>query len=264
MVTLIQLLKEVSANPKALILSGAPGAGKSSLLEKVKGQALILNIDDYYIDNLKKANVSLDLKNASPEDRSKAAKAMMAANKEFRPLVKKTIEGKENIIFDQTSASYKKTRALKDELEDLGYDVMMAYVFASVEKSLDRNETRFERSKGEDRSLPPAIVFRTWNEVTKNFVPYSELFGNMFVPVVNDKKPFTDKSVEELVKTYLDPYKPTGTKPKTEKEIERSRLQKEKLNQEITDFINSKQTQYIIDNSITKKEARNKIENFFK
>ena len=33
----------------------------------------------YYIDLLKKANVSLDLKNASPEGRSKAAIAMAAS-----------------------------------------------------------------------------------------------------------------------------------------------------------------------------------------
>ena len=32
MISLVQLLKEVQGNPKALILAGAPGAGKSSVL----------------------------------------------------------------------------------------------------------------------------------------------------------------------------------------------------------------------------------------
>jgi hypothetical protein len=33
---------------------------------------------------LKQANVTLDLKNATPEERSEQAKAMAAANKEFK------------------------------------------------------------------------------------------------------------------------------------------------------------------------------------
>lgn len=263
MVSLFQILTEVSNQPKALILGGAPGAGKSSLIEKVKGLARILNIDDHYIKNLRKSNVSLDLKNASPEDRSKAAKAMMAANKEFRPLVKDIIEGKENIIFDQTSASYKKVSQLKNELEEMGYDVMMAYVFSSLEKSLDRNETRYQRSEGEDRSLPPAIVLRTWNDVTKNFLPYKRLFGDDFIGVVNDKKPFTENSLEDIIEKYLTPYKPKGTKEKTEKQIERARRQKEETNKEIKSLIDSKFTQYVIDNTVGKKEARTVINKFF-
>jgi hypothetical protein len=64
---------------------------------------------------------------------------------------------------------------------------MMVYVFASLEKALDRNETRFQRSQGEDRSLSPAIVLRTWNNITQNYDLYKNEFGNDFVSVVNDK-----------------------------------------------------------------------------
>ena len=161
------LTEDTPVNPKALILAGAPGAGKSSFIEGVK-DALILNVDDYYIRNLKDLGVSLDLKNADAEDRSKAAKAMAAANKEFRPMTREIILGKKNFILDGTAASSRPTLQMKEELEELGYEVMMVYVFASLEKSLDRNETRFQRSQGEDRSLPPAIVMRTWMNVTKS------------------------------------------------------------------------------------------------
>ena len=67
---------------------------------------------------------------------------------------------------------------IKNTLENAGYNVLMVYVYSSLEKSLRKNEDRFERSKGEDRSLMPGIVLQTWANVTKNFIPYLNLFGN--------------------------------------------------------------------------------------
>jgi predicted kinase len=61
MYKLRDIILEQSVNPKALILAGSPGAGKSSFIEGVK-DALILNVDDFYMRNLKDLNVSLDLK----------------------------------------------------------------------------------------------------------------------------------------------------------------------------------------------------------
>ena len=53
----------------------------------------------------------------------------------------------------------------------------MVYVFASLEKALDRNETRFQRSQGKDRSLLPSLVLRTWNSVTQNYDFFKKEFG---------------------------------------------------------------------------------------
>ena len=265
MIKLRQIILEQSTNPKALILAGSPGAGKSSFIEGVKN-ALILNVDEYFMRNLKNADVSLDLKNASPQDRSDAAKAMASANKEFRGITKDIILGKKNFILDGTAASTKQTLELKNQLDKLGYDVLMVYVFASLEKALDRNETRFERSKGKDRSLAPAIVMRTWNSVTQNFDTYQKAFGKDFISVVNDKsleKGESQKALEDLVKKYIDPYKPTGTKPKTDKEKARSDKSREELNQQINSFINSDKIEDIKDSSVSKKEAKQEVKRFF-
>ena len=113
MIKLYDLLMEQVNRPKAIILAGAPGAGKGYILSGLDlGNMPVLNVDNTYIDNLKKANVSLDLKNASPEERSKAAIAMADANKQFKGKVKDTIEGRESFILDGTAASVKKTQEL--------------------------------------------------------------------------------------------------------------------------------------------------------
>ena len=265
MIKLRHIILEQSTNPKALILAGSPGAGKSSFIEGVK-DAIILNVDDYYMRNLKDLNVSLDLKNANAEDRSKAAQAMAAANKEFRPMTREIILGKKNFILDGTAASSGPTLKLKAELEELGYDVLMVYVFASLEKALDRNDTRFDRSGGKDRSLAPAIVLRTWNNITQNYELYQKEFGNNFVSVVNDKaleKGEPMKSLEDLVDKYLTPYAPTDTKPKTDKQKEKSAASKAELEKQINDFVNSDKIEDIKASSVSKDEAKSRVNQFF-
>jgi len=265
MYKLRDIILEQSVNPKALILAGSPGAGKSSFIEGVKN-ALILNVDDFYMRNLKDLNVSLDLKNANAEDRSKAAQAMAAANKEFRPMTREIILGKKNFILDGTAASSGPTLKLKAELEELGYDVLMVYVFASLEKALERNDTRFDRSGGKDRSLAPAIVLRTWNNITQNYELYQKEFGDNFVSVVNDKaleKGESMKSLEDLIDKYLTPYAPTDTKPKTDKQQARSDASKAELEKQINDFVESDKVEDIKSNSVSKDEAKSRVKQFF-
>ena len=68
MIKLKDLLLEIQGRPKALILAGAPGAGKGYILRGLDlGGLTTFNIDNAFIDMLRKANVSLDLKNATPE-----------------------------------------------------------------------------------------------------------------------------------------------------------------------------------------------------
>ena len=263
MISLVKLLKEATSTPKAVILAGAPGAGKGSILGKLDlGGLKVLNIDNIYIQNLKKANVSLDLKNATPEERSESAKAMAAANKEFKGEVQDTIEGKESFILDGTAASVKQTTELKSELEEAGYKVFMLYVYTDLERSLRQNEKRFEKSGGEDRSLAPAIVMRTWLGVTKNYQPYQEMFGNNFVSVANTLEDEKLKDVEDVIKKYLTPYKPTGTKPKTPAQKARSDKQKAEVNAQIQALLNDDGVKDIIDNSVSKEEAQSKLKQF--
>ena len=262
MISLVKILKEAIGNPKAIILAGAPGAGKGYVLRGLDLEGIkVLNLDNNYIANLKKANVSLDLKNATPDERSKGAKAMADANKEFKGDIAATIEGKESFILDGTAASFNNTVKLKDELEEAGYEVFMLYVYTDLERSLSQNQDRFEKSDGKDRSLAPAIVLRTWMGVSKNYEAYKNLFGNNFVLVANTLEDKMD-DLEAIIDKYLTPFKPTGTKEKTPAQQARSDKQYAEMKTDIQQLLGSEFVESIMLNSVSKEEAQAKIKSF--
>jgi adenylate kinase family enzyme len=263
MISLIELLKEVQGSPKAIILAGAPGAGKGFVLKGLDlGSLKVLNIDNIYIEKLKQANVSLDLKNATPEERSAQAQEMAAANKEFKGEVAATIEGKGSFILDGTASSVNQTTTLKSELEEAGYDVFMLYVYTDLERSLKQNQDRFEKSGGEDRSLAPAIVLRTWAGVTKNYETYKNMFGNNFVSVANTLEDEKLGDLDAIIDKYLKPFTPKDTKPKDAKAQARSDKAKEALNQEVNALLKDEAVADIVNNSVSKEEAQSKIKQF--
>ena len=256
------LLKEATDAPKAIILAGAPGAGKGYILKGLDlGGLKVMNIDSIFVDMLKQANVSLDLKNATPEERSQQAKSMAQANKEFKGDIAATIEGKESFILDGTAASFNNTVKLKDELEEAGYEVFMLYVYTDLERSLSQNQDRFKKSDGEDRSLAPAIVLRTWMGVSKNYEAYKNLFGNNFVLVANTLEDKMD-DLEAIIDKYLTPFKPTGTKEKTPAQQVRSDKQYAEMKTDIQQLLGSEFVESIMLNSVSKEEAQAKIKSF--
>ena len=55
MISLVQILKEAMGTPKAIILAGAPGAGKGYILRGLDLSNLkVLNLDNRYMSLLKK------------------------------------------------------------------------------------------------------------------------------------------------------------------------------------------------------------------
>lgn len=264
MISLVQLLKEAQGNPKAIILAGAPGAGKGYILRGLDlGGLKTMNVDDIYVPLLKKANVSLDLKNATPEERSEQAKQMAAANKQFKGELEQVIVGKESFILDGTAASFKKTAELKSELEEAGYDVFMLYVYTDLERSLKQNQDRFEKSSGEDRSLSPSIVMRTWASVTKNYKPYRDLFdGNNFALVANTLEGDKLKNLEDIISKYLTPFKPTNTKPKTPAQQQKAKERKAKEEEEIKSLLDDEFVKDITSDGLSKEEAQMKLKQF--
>ena len=266
MISLMQLLKEVQGRPVAILLAGAPGAGKGSVLADLDLSGLkTLNLDDTIAALSKTDGFTLNQKAADAEDRSKFMKAMAAATKKLKgEQIPQAIANKESFILDGTSASKNQTIKLVNELKEAGYEVMMLYVYTDLETSLKRNQERFEKSGGEDRSLLPGSVLSAWKGVTQNFEDYQNLFGDNFVSVANTGDSETMKDIENILKTYVDPFKVKDGRQKTEKELARSKAQKAKLNQDIQDILQSDQIQNIINSSVSKEEAQSKINAFIK
>ena len=262
MISLVQLLREAQGSPKAVILAGAPGAGKGYILRGLDlGGLKVMNVDDIFVPLLKKANVTLDLKNATPEERSEQAKQMAAANKQFKGEMEQIISGKDSFILDGTSASYNTTVKLKDQLDTAGYEVFMLYVYTDLERSLSQNQDRYEKSDGKDRSLAPAIVMRTWKSVTDNLPKYADLFGSNFVAVANT---LDDRmqDIDKIIDKYLKPFTPTGTKPKTPAQIEKSKIQKAKDKEEIQAMLSDDFIYDVIEYTMSKEEAQMRLKQF--
>jgi adenylate kinase family enzyme len=263
-VKLYTLLKEIVGKPKAIILAGAPGAGKGYILRGLDlGGLKVLNVDDIYVPMLKKSNITLDLKNATPEERSGQAKAMAAANKEFKGNVDSTIEGKESFILDGTAASYNETSKLKIELEEAGYSVFMLYVYTDLQRSLSQNQDRYSKSDGKDRSLAPAIVMRTWKSVTDNLPKYADLFGFNFVAVANT---LDDRmqDIDKIIDKYLTPFKPEETKPKTPAQQKSSDERKAQDKEEIQIMLSDDFIYDVIEYTMSKEEAQMRLEKFLR
>jgi hypothetical protein len=168
------------------------------------------------------------------------------------------------VIFTDSGsgASYRQTSKLKTELEEVGYEVFMLYVYTDLERSLKQNQDRYEKSDGKDRSLAPGIVMKTWKDVTQNFKPYQDLFGSNFTSVANTLEDQEISNLEKITNTYLVPFTPKGTKPKTPKEQARSDARKAKDAEEIKAMLDDKFIQNIVTNSVSKEEAQSKIQSF--
>ncbi len=255
MISLSQILEEVKNPPKALILAGAPGAGKGFILKGIDlSKYKVYNLDNEFINLLNQSNISLDLKNLDKEKRSEAAKLMAQAyNKLKNEQIPKAIENKESFILDGTASSENQTLLLKKELEEKGYKVYMLYVYADLELALKQNQDRFEKSGGKDRSLQPSIVMRTWNKVTSNYPKYREMFGSNLITVSNTGDKPSLKDLDIISSKYIKPFSHSDAVQKTDPE---------KLKQfydEVKELLSSDKIQDIINSSVSREEAQKQI-----
>tara|TARA_B100000900_G_scaffold161236_1_gene136909 strand:- start:3353 stop:4597 length:1245 start_codon:yes stop_codon:yes gene_type:complete len=164
---------------KAVFLAGGPGSGKSTVVNRLGLTALglkMVNTDRAFENGLKKAGLSLDLRNLDAVVRDPIrAKAKALTGK----AMENYIMGRLGMIFDTTSAKDTKIKSYKKMLDALGYEYKMVYVNASLENAQARNAKRA-------RKLPPEIVKNDWDAAQKNVKTYRSIFGKNFVEIRND------------------------------------------------------------------------------
>ena len=231
MISLVQLLKEVQEQPKAIFLAGPAGSGKSYISSQlIPNIFTIINSDDTYEELLKASGIGLKQKDFTPDQLSQAAKLQAQARKVTSDKLSKSIENKNNIVIDGTGAASGPILKKKQQLEDLGYKTLMLMIYVSPLTSLERNQQR-------DRSLMPGIVLRTWRDVNKNIEIYKQSFGNNFILLNNNPKDSKQKFNSNLLKPFIQSSTAIG-KPKTPEEQAKSDADKAQLNKDIESMVN--------------------------
>ena len=168
MISLVQLLKEAVGDPKAIILAGGAGAGKSYTIKNLLGDL------DEKTGVFTPKGSSTKFKYMNPDVYiEKEDMSLGQAMGKFRDVFQSTQDKKENIIWDTTGANVKNT------LSQLpGYDKFMVMVYTHPIISILQNAKR-------DRKLPLDAVIKTWNSVYGNIADYKKSLGDKFVLVQN-------------------------------------------------------------------------------
>jgi len=247
MISLVQLLKEIQSKPKAIFMAGPAGSGKTTILNQLGLKNFkVINVDDVYEELLKTELGKEDFASMSPEELSRAAKLMGKARVVTREKEKQTLSSSENVVIDGTGAASNPLLKKKEDLEAMGYDTFMILLYVSPMTSLKRNAER-------GRSLPTSAVLKSWEGVVKNIDIYRQAFGNNIVVLNNDPEnadPTFD--VQSIIKAFPQP---TG-REKSPEEVEKSKADKEKTNQEIKSLLDIEREFDTLD------VAKNKVNEF--
>jgi predicted kinase len=231
MISLVQLLKEAQDSPKAIFLAGPAGSGKSYISSQlIPNSFTVINSDDTYEELLKASGIGLKQKDFTPDQLSQASKLQAQARKTTQDKLAQSIENKNNIVIDGTGAASGPVLKKKQQLEDLGYEILMLMIYVSPLTSLERNQER-------ERSLMPGIVLRTWRDVNKNIETYKQAFGNNFILLNNNPKDAKQEFNTDLLEPYVQASKAIG-KPKTPEEQAKSDADKAQLNKDIESMVN--------------------------
>ena len=163
---------------KAFFIAGGPGSGKSFVVRRTTGGLglRVVNSDDAFEHQLKKANLSLKMpaSETEPRDIVRARAKQTTASRKAGYL-----EGRLGIIIDGTGRDYDKISKEATELQQLGYDTYMIYVNTSLDVALERNAMRA-------RTIATPIVTKSWNDVQKNLGKFSQFFRQGLVIVDNN------------------------------------------------------------------------------
>ena len=163
---------------KAFFIAGGPGSGKSFVVRRTTGGLglKVVNSDDAFEAQLKKANLSLKMPASEQEPRDVVrdrAKQTTSARKAGY------IQGRLGVIIDGTGRDFDKISSEAKDLQQLGYETYMIYVNTSLDVAKERNAMR-------PRTIPEPIVTKSWNDVQQNLGKFSGLFRQNFVVVDNN------------------------------------------------------------------------------
>jgi predicted kinase len=215
MISLISLLKEVYGGaPKAIIMTGGAGVGKSTFLNAIEphltSDVKIFNPDTFNPeDDPKKPNISKN----SRIIRTQA--------------IPQAIDAHQSFIYDTTGQNFQETLNVVQAAQAEGYKVMIITLYASPIVSFLRNFSR-------ERKLPKNVVLDNWAKVYKNIEDFSQIPNIEFLLVQTEmtgketnavsafERAFKENALDEYFKEILskDPDRFRSSFRKPESDIE--------------------------------------------
>jgi predicted kinase len=184
---------------KAVFMAGSPGAGKSTIANKLfAGTGLkTLNVDAFW--QLYKA---------------KSKKGNYSRYWElYKDQEKNFLAGRLGLIIDGTAKNPERMAEVKQTLENLGYDTAMVFVNTSLDTSMNRVINR-AKSTGKDagREIDPQFVKDAWEKTQRGLGALQSLFGGQFVIVDNNRGDIDIGYVSKTMKRWIEqaPSKPAA------------------------------------------------------
>ena len=161
---LTDLIFEADGKPKAVVMAGGGGAGKSTFLKQVDTNVPVLNPDKY----------------VEGQDMHLAAASKMVEKE-----VGEMVDQRKSFIWDTTASNPAKVQGLLEA----GYDVMMVMVYTHPIISFISN---FQR----ERKIPKIGVLSTWAGSYGLIEQYRKMLGSNFHLVSNTRGGQYDKEIK--------------------------------------------------------------------
>ena len=160
---LTQLILEGRNRPKAVIMAGGAGAGKSYLLNQLD------------LDSLEQFNPDKYVEDPDHPYYNNLAAASSQVNKD----VEAAAEDKTSFVWDTTASGVQFDKNL-DKLLKAGYDIYMVMVYTHPMISYISNFSR-------KRNIPAASVFTTWRNAYQKIGEFQKKLKGNFSIFVNDR-----------------------------------------------------------------------------
>lgn len=171
---------------KALYVIGAPGSGKTTIVEKATAGLGYKRISSDKIFELMAGEVDLSDDDPALQDVRKKARRIMYREKE------NYVRARLPIIIDTPGyGDYVQKDILL--LEGKGYDVFMIVVDTKLETALERNQNRA-------RKVPPQAIKDQYSSIKKNFKQFSNMIAYENFAVINNDATPTDETFAALWK----------------------------------------------------------------
>ena len=174
MIKLLDLiLEQDQTKPKAVVMAGGAGAGKSYLIDKLGLISLPMFNPDKYVE----------------DPNHPYHNNLAAASGQVDKDVEAAAETGKSFVWDTTASNPSKVKNLIDK----GYDVFMVMVYTHPMVSFISNFSR-------ERRVPKAAVFSTWRNVYQLIGQYKQMLGDNFALFVNLRQDKFGKEIADFNK----------------------------------------------------------------